>query len=227
MITERTTVRTNVAQWLNKIAMVARSEKAGGTEEMVIETSEPILYMCASQGAAPADKMRALLERGDFERKAQKYLATNAILLLGIQKGGESAREAHTRECEEVATHMLRVLRETAPVIISLRPEALVRVTDAVNMTLRSFPMAEGPSERSRITRAQEIFGGDAPSILLREVMGLPGDEDATLSVTDADVAFNAGLALRALGAEVAPEAFAAIGREDPAAEAPEDTMTP
>lgn len=213
MITDRVSHRSIVALWLAEIAKTSHAEKAPITESKIIEMSEPILHMVASENAAPADRMRKLLDLGNYEDKAFRYLAKNAMILVGIREGAdEAAVTNHDRTCRQIAREILDHMTHHIGQVTSLEPQAIVDQTERVNLTLRE----------SHVADVNNIYSGDASTILMREVLGLPGDYTAMMSLRDPEVAVNAGLALRRLGIDVSPEAFTSIGMRDPDEDGPQ-----
>ena len=76
---------------------------------------------------------------------------------------------------------------------------------------------AELTTEVAKKLFAKDLVNhGEGSGILLREAVGLPGDEESCKLIIEPAQLGNALLALRKLGVEVAPSAFDSINQHDP-----------
>ena len=205
MITKRMNNREAVYMWLAEIAKMANSENAQFTKDHVEKIAEPIFSNLASSNAADPVKMKDLLESGRYPTKAVKYLEKNWFINIGIpdMPGTEASKAAFDGRCQEAAVQALRIMtREMGP------------VSDITGKGISDS--IEAISQDHFITKEafEKDMGHGAP-ILLREMLGLPGDTDVCEMVTDPAVLENAGRALQALGIEVEPEAFRDLRGED------------
>lgn len=219
MITQRTNLRMNVHQWLMEIARTAKAENAEHTLEKIQEIASPILAMTAASEAADPVKMQGFLRQETFPERAERYIQRNAGLAVGLPPIGNdvslAAKVGYEDSCRDYARAALVTLRGLRIEAGDITGKGLSDKIEATSATMpKTFPNAvEGPDSDL--------------STLLREVVGLPGDACICELITDPAVLANAGHALRQLGAEVAPEAFVALGVEDPDGLVPEDSPQP
>lgn len=194
MITLRTTHREAVFRWVNEIARLAHSEKAEFTLERIHTLSEPIFSMLAASSAADPQEMAVLVARADFPDRAERYLSKNAFLNIGIfAPKSSSGREAFVARSRAVAQDALAIFVREMPIVESLSGAHISNLIDAL-------------AEAHFCTPAGFAAGhGHATPILLREVLGLPGDAEVCEREDRPEVLINAGRALRALGVELAP----------------------
>lgn len=197
MITERMNPRLTVFNWLGTLHRKAVGEKAEHTAEEILELAEPMLSMTAASEAADPEKMRALVEGDRYPAIAQKYLEKNWVLITGMPPRGEFEKKAYQAVVSNAAREATRRLTDH---VTASRPDSLekiVAITEQVGKVLSGIPGAES------------AMHGDGTAILLREAIGLPGDEGVALMVRDDQVVLNAALAIRKLGATIDLEPFA------------------
>ncbi|MEP3666047.1 MAG: hypothetical protein ABJN42_04845 [Roseibium sp.] len=206
MITERMNPRLTMLNWLQGLKRAAQSGPDEYLEDKILEMSEPMMAMTASSEAADPIKMRALLERDDFSATARKYLIKNWPLNIGLREGSSELDKARYDEkiLKGVNQALAGIWFETGPVT-EASGKALSDRIDAV---------------AEKLTEDDRDLHGEGTGILLREVIGLPGDAYVCALIQDEDVLENALLGLRQLGVQIEPSAFEDIGREDPEAEA-------
>ena len=194
MITERpsSTPRVMVELWLREAMKRAENEGAEFTVDKLAEISEPILSMVASSEAADPQKMRDLVARTDWPNRAHVYLTRNAPLLTGISgSSGLDASEMQTREA--IARKIITQIRVTAGVVTDGSAETLSAIAEQVAKDLRP---------ENRLVGHNNLWDGDAAAVLVREVLGLPGDHERCLEVTDPQILRNALDGMAGLGVD-------------------------
>lgn len=202
MITERMSPRRTVYLWLDGLRRVSASAKPVSDliEDRVVELSEPILAMTASSPAADPEKMLALLRSDRYASSAQRYLMNNWILNLGLPDSADPAsRQAHLAACAAGAQEALaRLAGESIP-----GKATAAGISDMMDRIAAELRSPDNPGHERH---------GEGTGILLREVIGLPGDADVCLMVTDPAVLRNAVAALRQLGVALGDDLTASAG---------------
>lgn len=201
MITERMNNRQIVYLWLAEMSKTAHSEKAEFTQNKIEEMAEPIFSNLASSNAADPARMKDLLESGRYPKKAVEYLTKNWFINIGIPDipGTEASKAAFDGRCQQAAVRALRILTAEMGPVSEITGKA---ISDSIEeISKRHFVTKEGFAKD---------FGHGAP-ILLREMLGLPGDADVCEMMTDKAVLENAAHALEALGVTVEPDAYMEI----------------
>lgn len=201
MITKRMNNREAVYMWLAEIAKMANSENAQFTKDHVEKIAEPIFSNLTSSNAADPAKMKELLDSGRYPTKAVKYLEKNWFINIGIpdMPGTPASHALFNGRCQEAAVQALRIMTEEMGPVSEITGKA---ISDSIEeISKRHFVTTEGFAKD---------FGHGAP-ILLREMLGLPGDADVCEMVTDKAVLENAAHALEALGVMVEPDAYMEI----------------
>lgn len=201
MITNRTNARDVVFRWLLEIAKTAKSENADRTLEKTMTLAEPILSQVASSPAADPEKMTALVARDDFAAIARLYVSKNAFVNLGIFTPGNTAvREVFIAKCRSVSEEAIDIFVKNVGTITDLSGRG---ISDAI----------EAVSVKHFCTEAGFAAGhGYGTPILLREMLGLPGDADVCATETRPQVLLNAGKALFAIGVSLSVEARSTSG---------------
>lgn len=172
--------------------------------------------MTAASEAADPELMKALLGKDSFKVRAVRYMDKNAFVGLGLPPVAGLAAKI------SFADLSLNFAEAAIATLEGLRLEA----GDLTGKRLSE--MLDEASARMPKDYPNSVEGTDDDlATLLREVVGLPGDAYVCEMITDPAVLANAGHALRRLGAEVAPEAFADLGVEDPDGLAPSKMSQP
>lgn len=180
MITERMNPRRTVAIWLQQMTRSANSEKANYTRDMLVEFSEPILSMTAAAEAALPVKMKMLLESGTYPRKAIKYFEDNLILNTGLRELDDAGKPINWDfEGTDVARQALTALVERTSDEGYGDPLKVSRICDEIAMEL------------SQKDNPMHKMHGEGTGILLREILGLPGDASFAETLTDERVIDN------------------------------------
>lgn len=203
MITNRTTPRRAVEQWLIDAVRKAVAEKASLTAENLLDGSQAFLAMTASSDEADPDEMSKILNRGDFTRRASRYLDKNWTLNTGLTLDEDGAfSEIQRRDFPKAADQALEGLREAAGRVTEINGPSIAELTEVVviNLTDKSNPL--------------HALHGEGTGILLREVLGMPGDIAPCCNITDTGVLTCALRAMHLLGVDVAPEAYASLDDE-------------
>lgn len=203
MITNRTTPRRIVEQWLIDAVRKAIAEKAPLTAENLLDSSQSFLAMTASSDEAAPDEMSRILNRGDFIRRASRYLDRNWTLNTGLTLDESGAfSEIQRRDFPKAADQALQTLRELAGRVTEISGPAIADLTEAVMTKLcdKENPLHD--------------LHGEGTGILLREVLGMPGDVTPCRNITNNDVLTCALRAMHLLEVDVAPEAYAALEDE-------------
>jgi hypothetical protein len=203
MITNRTTPRRAVEQWLIDAVRKAVAEKAQLTAESLLEGSQAFLAMTASSDEADPAEMATLLNRGDFERRANRYLEKNWTLNTGVTLDQSGAfAEIQRRDFPKAADQALQGLREAAGHLSDVSGPVIADLTEKVmdSLTDKSNPLHH--------------LHGEGTGILLREVLGMPGDVAPCRNITDTGVLTCALRAMHLLGVDVAPEAYRSLEDE-------------
>ncbi|MFG6080493.1 hypothetical protein ACEUZ9_001097 [Paracoccus litorisediminis] len=192
MITDRITPRQTVKTWLDQLAAGARAEKASTTQETIVEMSSALLSMVTSSHTVDPAKMRELIEGGDFVKRALTYFAKNWVLVSGIAGERNPVLIARQGEEAKLAAHIALLTMVTqASDLDQISGPALVDLTESAGSDLSRRPDQGNP------------WPADAIAILLREVLGLPGDAQPAREVDDPAVLLNAARALVTLGARL------------------------
>ncbi|WP_411839859.1 hypothetical protein [Paracoccus sp. ME4] len=197
MITERMNPRQTMLIWLGNLHRKAVDEKAEHTAEEIESLAEPMLAMSAASEAAEPSKMRTLIEGERYPASVQKYLVRNWALITGLPPRDPAEMEHHKTAVEQAASEAVRRLTDHASAARPDTLEKIVQITGQVAKVLSGIP---GESAKMH---------GDGTAILLREAIGLPGDEGVALMIGDDRVVLNAALAMRKLGAEIDLTPFA------------------
>lgn len=189
MITRRTTPRTTVHLWLAQLARTATSENAEHTLEKLRETAEPILAMTASSEAAPAADMNTLLDSGRYIKVARRYLKDNWVMLTGLKSDPFApGEEAMTQAATEAVSKLIEA----------------VEIEGCENIPLVSAICDRIAEDLASMDKSGRGLHGEGTGILLREILGLPGDAYVANLITDEAVAKNMREALTQL--QNAPE---------------------
>lgn len=196
MITERTNSRLMVKIYLEKLAAGAKAEKADRTHDETVSLSEVILSMTSSSNSANPEKMAALIESDLYPARAEKYMAKNWFLNVGIGDAKPTVQEIQRRS-EKAA----EAARSAVDTMVSE-----FEITDEVSATSISNAIEE-ISDRHFTTKEGFSSGqGHGTPVLLREAIGLPGDHDVCIMERNPAVILNAAVALTRLGVDIAPE---------------------
>lgn len=197
MITERMNPRQTMLVWLGNLHRKAVGEKAEHTAEEIESLAEPMLSMTASSEAADPSKMRSLIEGGRYPATAQRYLERNWALITGLPPREPSENERHKVAVGNAASEAIRRLTDH---VSAAGPDTLQKIVQITRQVAKV--LSGNPGESSKMH-------DDGTAILLREAIGLPGDEGVALMVSDDRVVLNAALALGTLGAEIDLAPFA------------------
>ncbi|MBW3243717.1 hypothetical protein KUV57_13675 [Epibacterium sp. DP7N7-1] len=200
MITKRTTPRRVVEQWLTEAVRKAVTEKATLTAESLLDTSQAFLAMTASSDEADPDDMEKILNRSDFLLRACRYFEKNWTLNTGLTLDESGAfSEIQRNDFRQAVDQVLEGLREAAGRVTEISGPAITELTETVmtNLIDKSNPL--------------HSLHGEGTGILLREVLGLPGDVAPCRNVTDVRVLTCALRAMHLFGVDVAPEAYESL----------------
>lgn len=197
MITKRTTPRRVVLQWLTDAVAKARAEKAELTAETLIETSEGFMAMTAACEAPEPAEMMSVVTRIDFPARALKYLERNWCLNTGLLVGnGLVPSEAERTAVKEAVIQAYEALQHAAGTMTDISGSLICDITERAASSL------------SVDTNALKGLHGEGTGILLREILGMPGDVAACMNITNPASLHCALLALEQLGIDVTHEAF-------------------
>lgn len=197
MITGRTTPRTVMTQWLSELNKGALAEGAEHTSENLTGLSQSILTMVASSDEADIDKMKALTSKDSFQDHAKRYMLRNWFLNTGLNvvKQPESVR-IHLSEVSGAIDEAINTLVQVAGEVDDISGPRIAEMTNQVAETLGH---KDHPSHE---------LHGEGTAILLREVLGMPGDERPCKNITNKEQLEVALNAMVKLGVDVTPTAY-------------------
>lgn len=200
MITERTNPRMTQAIWLGQIWRGAIAERAHSTADHIIDLSQAQIAMTADCDEADPVKMRKLVKAATFPRRARRYLERNWVLNTGLSRDRDQVSIAlASKRTEKAIDQALEGLRLSATKLTEASGPEFVRITDRVAEAL------------SGETNTLRDLHGEGTGVLLREILGLPGDAAHCEKLTNPEVLECALLALERFGVTVAPELYESL----------------